>query len=113
MLWKSSDKLGLPFLHYSFFFDDDELEVPMHPALDAVSTKTQIYVALASKCGVILVERVVETLVKRLQVEQDDGASRFHADFDTVDAPAHLRVLLVFRERGSKDDSSVFDVQQT
>jgi len=81
----------------------DEAEVFVHPTLDPVCPKTEIHIFVPAHVGIVLVEHIVETLIESIQVAEHHLLARLHADLDSVDVGADLRVLLVLWEGGAKD----------
>ena len=65
--------------------------------------KTEIYIFIPAHVGVVLIEHIVETLIESIQVAEHHLLARLHADLDSVDVGADLRVLLVLWEGGAKD----------
>jgi hypothetical protein len=61
-------------------------------AFHSLIPKTEINESVASQFDVILVERIIEALIEVLQVKEDHGAAVLHADLDSVDVSANLKV---------------------
>jgi hypothetical protein len=64
-------------------------------AFHSLIPKTEINESVASQFDVILVERIIEALIEVLQVKEDHSAAVLHADLDSVDVSANLKVSKV------------------
>ena len=67
------------------------LEGIMHPASHSVSLQTQIHILATSIISIILVQNIIQTLIKVLQVEKHDCASGLHTYLDLVNILANLQ----------------------
>jgi hypothetical protein len=65
-------------------------EVIMHPAPHPVSLQTQINILATSIVDVVLIQDIVQALIKVLQVEEHDCAPSLHAYLDLVNVSANL-----------------------
>ena len=52
--------------------------------------QTKINIFSISMNNVVLVENIIQALVKVFQVEQNNSSSSFHANLDLVDVSTHL-----------------------
>ena len=64
----------------------------MHPALDSVCLQSKVHISHSTIVHVVLVEYIIQTLIKVLQIEQDYCTTCLHADFDLVDVTTNLNV---------------------
>ena len=55
-----------------------------------MSLQSKIHILVAMALNVVLVEHIIQTLVKVLQVEQNHCSPCLHADLDLVDVTTHL-----------------------
>ena len=62
----------------------------MYPALDSVSLQPKVHISHSTMVHVVLVEHIIETLIKVFQVEQNHCATCLHADLDLVDVATNL-----------------------
>ncbi len=67
----------------------------MNFALNPLCAKAQVYKAVATHLGVVLVESIIKTFIEVLQVQENHRLAYFHTPFDTVDVTTYLFVKFI------------------
>lgn len=66
-------------------------EVLVNSAANSMCLQTKIHILAVSKVDIILVEDIIQTLIKVLKVEQNHCSACVHANLNLVDVPTHLK----------------------
>ena len=61
-------------------------------ALDPMSSKAKIYVALVVVVHIVLIEGIIQAFVEMVKIEKNHRLTRFHTAFDAVDVPTDLKI---------------------
>jgi hypothetical protein len=83
--------------------DHDHAELIMHRTETTVGAESESDKALFSIHCVVLVEHVVQTLIKTLLIDQNDDSSIGHAGLDLLEVQADVEVVLISRKVTAKE----------
>ena len=64
----------------------------MDSTADTVGLQTKIDISDATTVDVILVQYIVQTFVKIVQIEQDSSSPGLHANLNLIDVSANLHI---------------------